>query len=98
MAEACQHSPGYTGAVLPSALHTSLNFSGAKCDLFDTTPCLPGASLSTKSSGSGSTYPEIFLKEDFGGVEGANGVDIYHCLEGIEGQGTGWAQKVSRST
>lgn len=44
MAEACQHSPGYTGAVLPSALHTSLNFSGAKCNLFDTNPYLPGAS------------------------------------------------------
>ena len=97
MAEARQHSPGYTGAVLPSALHASLNVSGAKCGLFDTNP-LPTRSLSTESSGSGSTYPEIFLKEDFGGVEGANGVDIYHCLEGIEGQGAGWAQKVSRST
>lgn len=64
--------------------------------------CLPSLaaywSFSTQTSGSGPTYPKIFLKEDFGGVEGANGVDIYHCLEGVKGQGAGWAQEVPRST
>lgn len=44
------------------------------------------------------TYPEIFLEEDFGGVEGAQRVDIHHGFEGIEGQGAGWAQEVPRST
>lgn len=97
VAEAQQPGPCYMGSVLPSVLQTSLNFSGAKRGLFDTN-LLPTRSLSSKCSGSGSTYPEIFLKEDFGGVEGANGINIYHSLEGIEGQGAGWAQKVSCST
>jgi len=50
------------------------------------------------SSLPGDTYTEVFLKEDFGGVEGAKSVDIHHCLEGVEGQSAGWAQEVSCST
>lgn len=40
-----QHSPGYLDAVLPFALHTSLNFSGAKRGLFDINPLPTGAPL-----------------------------------------------------
>lgn len=63
---------------------------------FDTTPCLPEHLL--RVPWLCVSYPEIFLKDDFGGVEGAQGVDVHHCLEGIEGQGTGWAQEIPRST
>lgn len=63
---------------------------------FDTTPCLPEHLL--RVPWLCATYPEILLKDDFGGVEGAQGVDVHHCLEGVEGQGTGWAQEVPRST
>lgn len=63
---------------------------------FNTTPCLLEHLL--RVPWLCATYPEIFLKDDFGGVEGAQGVDVHHCLEGIEGQGTGWAQEIPRST
>lgn len=86
------------GAALPCALCTALNAPGAQCGLTPppASPCLPEPLL--RAPWFCATHPEILLKEDFGGVEGAHGVDVDHCLEGVEGQGTGWAQEVPRST
>lgn len=81
------------GAALPCALCPECPRSTV---WFDTTPCLPEPLL--RAPWFCATHPEILLKEDFGGVEGAHGVDVDHCLEGVEGQGTGWAQEVPRST
>jgi hypothetical protein len=44
------------------------------------------------------THPEELLINHTRHIEGANGVDVNHSLEGIEGQCTGRAQEVSSCT
>ena len=40
---------------------------------------------------------EPLLVDHFAGIEGAHGVDLHHCLEGIEGECRCWAQEVASS-
>lgn len=44
------------------------------------------------------THPEELLIEHMRHIECAQGIDVHHGLEGIEGQCAGWAQEVSSCT